>query len=37
MVPEADAAAALRVVPGAVQIGRVEAATGPRRVRWASS
>ena len=37
MVPEADAAAALRVVPGAMKIGRVEAASGPRRVRWASS
>ena len=36
MLPEADAAAALRVVPGAVKIGRVEAASGPRRVRWAS-
>jgi phosphoribosylaminoimidazole (AIR) synthetase len=35
MVPEADAAAALRSVPGAVAIGRVEAARGPRRVRWA--
>jgi phosphoribosylformylglycinamidine cyclo-ligase len=35
MVPEADAAAALRSVPGAVAIGRVEAASGPRRVRWA--
>jgi len=37
IVPESDAAAALRVVPGAVAIGRVEAASGPRRVRWASS
>jgi phosphoribosylformylglycinamidine cyclo-ligase len=36
IVPEPDAAAALRVVPGAVAIGRVEAASGPRRVRWAS-
>ena len=36
IVPEADAAAALRVVPGAVAIGRVEAASGPRRVRWAN-
>jgi phosphoribosylformylglycinamidine cyclo-ligase len=35
MVPEADAAAALRSVPGAVAIGRVEAASGLRRVRWA--
>jgi phosphoribosylformylglycinamidine cyclo-ligase len=35
IVPESDAAAALRVVPGAVAIGRVEAASGPRRVRWA--
>jgi phosphoribosylformylglycinamidine cyclo-ligase len=35
IVPASDAAAALRVVPGAVNIGRVEAATGPRRVRWA--
>ena len=35
IVPESDAAAALRVVPGAVTIGRVEAASGPRRVRWA--
>jgi len=35
MVPAADAAAALRAVPGAVAIGRVEAASGPRRVRWA--
>ena len=36
IVPESDAAAALRVVPGAVTIGRVEAVSGPRRVRWAS-
>lgn len=36
IVPEADAAAALRVVPGAVAIGRIEAASGARRVRWAS-
>ena len=36
IVPESDAAAALRVVPGAVAIGRVEAASGPRRVRWAA-
>ena len=36
IVPESDAAAALRVVPGAVTIGRVEAASGPRRVRWAN-
>ena len=35
IVPESDAAAALRVVPGAVTIGRVEAVSGPRRVRWA--
>jgi phosphoribosylformylglycinamidine cyclo-ligase len=35
MVPATDAPAALRVVPGAVLIGRVEAASGPRRVRWA--
>ncbi|MGH2492069.1 MAG: phosphoribosylformylglycinamidine cyclo-ligase [Candidatus Limnocylindria bacterium] len=35
VVPDADAAAALRVVPGAVAIGRVEEARGPRRVRWA--
>jgi phosphoribosylformylglycinamidine cyclo-ligase len=35
IVPGSDAAAALRVVPGAVQIGRIEAANGPRRVRWA--
>jgi len=35
MVPDADAAAALRAVPNAVKIGRVEAASGPRRVRWA--
>ncbi|MEP6694052.1 MAG: phosphoribosylformylglycinamidine cyclo-ligase [Chloroflexota bacterium] len=35
MVPEADAGAALRSVSGAVQIGRIEAASGPRRVRWA--
>ena len=36
IVPESDAATALRVVPGAVAIGRVEATSGPRRVRWAS-
>jgi phosphoribosylformylglycinamidine cyclo-ligase len=36
MVPAADAAAALRVVPGAKIIGRVETATGPRRIRWGS-
>lgn len=36
MVPSNDAAAALRSVPDAVEIGRVEAASGPRRVRWAS-
>jgi len=36
IMPESDVAAALRVVPGAVAIGRVEAASGPRRVRWAS-
>jgi phosphoribosylformylglycinamidine cyclo-ligase len=35
VVPASDAAAALRVVPGAVDIGRVESASGPRRVRWA--
>jgi phosphoribosylformylglycinamidine cyclo-ligase len=35
MVPDEDAAAALRAVPNAVKIGRVEAAGGPRRVRWA--
>jgi len=35
IVPGSDAGAALRVVPGAVQIGRIEAANGPRRVRWA--
>ena len=35
MLPAEDAATALRVVPGAVEIGRVEAASGPRRVRWA--
>jgi phosphoribosylformylglycinamidine cyclo-ligase len=35
IVPASDAAAALRVVPGAVAIGRVESASGPRRVRWA--
>jgi phosphoribosylformylglycinamidine cyclo-ligase len=35
VVPASDAAAALRVVPGAVAIGRVESASGPRRVRWA--
>ncbi|MEX2046836.1 MAG: phosphoribosylformylglycinamidine cyclo-ligase [Chloroflexota bacterium] len=34
IVPASDAAAALRVVPGAVLVGRVEAASGPRRVRW---
>jgi len=36
MVPANEAAAALRSVPGAVQIGHVEAANGPRRVRWVS-
>ena len=36
IVPESDAATALRVVPGAVAIGRVETTSGPRRVRWAS-
>ena len=35
MVPESEEATALRVVPGAVAIGHVEAARGPRRVRWA--
>ena len=35
MVPAEDAAAALRVVPNAKVIGRVEEARGPRRVRWA--
>jgi phosphoribosylformylglycinamidine cyclo-ligase len=35
IVPESEEATALRVVPGAVAIGRVEAARGPRRVRWA--
>jgi len=34
IVPESDVAAALRVVPGAVAIGRVVAERGPRRVRW---
>jgi len=36
MVPANEAAAALRSVSGAVQIGHVEAANGPRRVRWVS-
>ena len=36
IVPASDAPAALRVVPGAVAIGRVEATSGPRRVRWAA-
>jgi len=36
MVPANEAAAALRSVPGAVQIGHVEASSGPRRVRWVS-
>jgi phosphoribosylformylglycinamidine cyclo-ligase len=36
IVPAADAATALRVVPEAVVIGRVEATDGPRRVRWVS-
>jgi phosphoribosylformylglycinamidine cyclo-ligase len=35
IVPASDVATALRVVPGAVAIGRVEAASGARRVRWA--
>jgi phosphoribosylformylglycinamidine cyclo-ligase len=35
MVPESERATALRVVPGAVAIGRVEQARGTRRVRWA--
>ncbi|HKY51453.1 MAG TPA: phosphoribosylformylglycinamidine cyclo-ligase [Candidatus Limnocylindria bacterium] len=35
MVPPDQAATALRVVPSARLIGRVEAANGPRRVRWA--
>jgi phosphoribosylformylglycinamidine cyclo-ligase len=35
IVPASDAAAALRVVPGAVTIGRVEATSDARRVRWA--
>lgn len=37
IVPKEDVAAALRVVPGAVAIGRIEAASGARRVRWASA
>jgi phosphoribosylformylglycinamidine cyclo-ligase len=36
MVPANEAAAALRSVPDAVQIGHVEVASGPRRVRWVS-
>jgi phosphoribosylformylglycinamidine cyclo-ligase len=35
IVPESERATALRVVPGAVAIGRVEPARGTRRVRWA--
>jgi phosphoribosylformylglycinamidine cyclo-ligase len=35
IVPESDVAIALRAVPGAVAIGRVEATSGARRVRWA--
>jgi phosphoribosylformylglycinamidine cyclo-ligase len=35
IIPASDAAAVLRVVPGAVTIGRVTAASGARRVRWA--
>jgi phosphoribosylformylglycinamidine cyclo-ligase len=35
IVPESESATALRVVPGAVAIGRVEPARGTRRVRWA--
>jgi phosphoribosylaminoimidazole (AIR) synthetase len=35
IIPASDAAAVLRVVPGAVTIGRVAAASGSRRVRWA--
>jgi phosphoribosylformylglycinamidine cyclo-ligase len=34
IVPASDVAAALRAVPGAVAIGRIEAASGARRVRW---
>ena len=34
IVPESDVATALSAVPGAVAIGRVEAASGARRVRW---
>jgi phosphoribosylformylglycinamidine cyclo-ligase len=34
IVPESEEATALRVVPGAVAIGRVESARGARRVRW---
>jgi phosphoribosylformylglycinamidine cyclo-ligase len=37
IVPAADAATALRVVPEAVRIGRVEATDSPRRVRWAAA
>ena len=35
ILPASDVPAALRVVPGAVVLGRVEAVDGPRRVRWA--
>jgi len=35
IVPPSDEGAAVRVVPGAVAIGRVEEARGERRVRWA--
>ncbi len=34
VVPASDVAAALRAVPGAVSIGRVESVSGARRVRW---
>jgi phosphoribosylformylglycinamidine cyclo-ligase len=34
IVPASDVAAALRVVPGAVEIGRVESTSDARRVRW---
>jgi phosphoribosylformylglycinamidine cyclo-ligase len=37
IVPATDVAAALRAVPEAVVIGRVEPSSGARRVRWASA
>ncbi len=36
IVPASDADAALRAVPEAMRIGRVERVSGERRVRWAS-